>query len=53
MEAYDDSAPRAARDPYDALDAFLLEHAFCRPGLDDPHIRRKSSRSVVAVAPLS
>ena len=27
-----------ARAAYDAIEAFLLEHVFCRPGLDDQHI---------------
>jgi hypothetical protein len=32
--------------PYTALDAFLLEHGLCRPGLDEPHV----TETVVALA---
>jgi hypothetical protein len=31
-------AAMASADPYAALDAVLMEHRLCRPGLDDPDV---------------
>jgi hypothetical protein len=35
------------RCPYIALDAFLLEHRLCRPGLDEPRREPDARRALV------
>jgi hypothetical protein len=37
----------AMRCPYIALDAFLLEHRLCRPGLDEPRREPDARRALV------